>query len=60
MQLAILILGVLLLLAAIFGFMRSFWRPAPKRERDIDSPTGYPGWGYGSDSDAGGTGHGGL
>ena len=55
MQMAFAALGAVLLLVAIAGFFRSFWRAAPKRERDEQSPDGFPGGGLGIDSQ--GSGH---
>jgi hypothetical protein len=43
MQMAAAAMGALLLLAALVGFFRSFWRASPKRERDESSPDGMGG-----------------
>jgi hypothetical protein len=56
MQTVVAAIGVILLLAALVGFFRSFWRSPPKRARDHESPDGLPPGALGSDA-VGSDGH---
>jgi hypothetical protein len=60
MQIVAAAMGGLLLLVALIGFFRSFWRSPPKRARDEKSPDGMPAGAPGPDmADPGGHADGG-